>query len=96
MIDFLIENLEHVQWNNFISNSAAIDYLIANPDQRIEQHIVDLIWSNPNIFTYDYELILSSREDLNRDIVEYCYHPDRVLKLGFEEFDWLNDESNQE
>jgi len=36
---------------------------------------------NPSIFTYDYEAIKKSREDLNEEIIAKALHPKRIFRL---------------
>ena len=43
-------------------------------------------------YTYNYNLILSEREELNREIIAAAYHPDRITKwldAGFDIEDYL-------
>ena len=57
------------------SNASAIEYLEQHPE------LIDYgILSNPNIVTYDYDLIKKERFDIHRELHEYLYHPNRIQK----------------
>ena len=55
-------------------NPAAIGLLEANQD-KIRW---DILSRNPAIIVYDYDQMRTNKLTLNREVIEYCYHPDRV------------------
>ena len=65
-----------MQLRSLSQNPNAIEILEAYQD-KIDW---DIIWSNPSIFTYDYEQMKENKTDLHRDLIEYLYHPIRVAK----------------
>jgi hypothetical protein len=47
----------------------------------------DCLYSNPAIFTYDYDKIKTHFFNLNKEIIEWVYHPSRINK-----WIWILDE----
>lgn len=78
-ITILADNYDHPQicWARLSANPGAIDILKAHPE-RIDDCF---IWDNPNIFTYDYQLIKKHREPIKEALMQYLYHPNRIQKV---------------
>ena len=80
-IRLLEANPEKINWDQLSRNPSAIHLLEANQD-KIHWY---RLHNNPAIFTYDYDQLRVNKLALNREAIEYCYHPDRVeqyLEIG--------------
>ncbi len=70
--------INHLKWR-FLSdntNPAAIELLRAN-QKKIQWNIFS---ANPAIFTYDYAQIKLAKQEINREIIEEYYNPERFMK----------------
>jgi len=76
-IDLLEANQDKIDWRELSMNPVAIHLLEANQD-KIDW---DEFSHNPAIFTYDYQKLRTNKLTINREVVEYVYHPDRVERL---------------
>ena len=76
-IHLLEENPDEIDWEWLSGNPAAIHLLEANQD-KIDW---DEFSHNPAIFIYDYQKLRTNKLTINREVVEYVYHPDRVERL---------------
>jgi hypothetical protein len=74
-IELLKANQDKINWEKLSANPNAIDLLRSNPDKI---HIS--IYSNPSIFTYDYDQIRLNRVELHQELFEELYHISRVIK----------------
>jgi ribosomal protein L24E len=75
-IDLLEANPDKIKWNELSRNPNAIHLLKANPGK--------INWTelsiNPNIFTYDYEQMTKNKLNLNRELIEWFWNPERIQK----------------
>jgi len=71
-----------INWYYLSRNPNAIPILEKNMD-KIDNFI--FICKNPNalhlLFTYDFPEMKKTREQLNREIIEYVFHPLRLNRL---------------
>jgi hypothetical protein len=65
---------DKINWNKLCENPAAIHLLEHNQDKFYWCEI----FRNPAIFTYDYDIIKETFRDLNKEFIEYYYHPNRM------------------
>ena len=65
-----------IDWDRLSRNPNAIHLLEANP-HKIDWHELS---TNPNIFTYDYEQMTKNKLELNRELIEYYWRPERIEK----------------
>ena len=80
VIKFLDDNIykiEYWYWYYLSANPNAIELLKDNQDK--------IDWSmfstNPSIFTYDYEKMRDSNQDLKEEIIAKALHPKRIFRL---------------
>lgn len=59
------------------------------PHQSIYNVYMDVLCRNPSIFTYDYEKMKTSKNNINEEIIKYWYHPDKI-KIYLENNDDIN------
>jgi len=75
-IYLLEQNKDKINWHWLSENPNAIHLL--------EQNKNKINWTffsqNLAIFTYDYDKIKTDRKQINREIIEYVYHPKRLFK----------------
>ena len=80
-IHLLEANPDKIWWDEIVAVPEAIHLLEANQDKiRGGLNWYDLS-RNPAIFTYDYQKLRTNKLTINREVVEYVYHPDRVERL---------------
>jgi hypothetical protein len=76
-IDLIKDNLSYLDvkcWFNLCLNSAAIEIIEHNLDKI---SFINL-YQNPGIFTYNYDIIKQTREQLNKEIIIKHSHPDNI------------------
>jgi predicted HAD superfamily phosphohydrolase len=77
VIELLKENREKINWNMLSMNPNAIDILKQNVD-RINWNLLS---SNSSIFTYDYEKMRNSNQNLKEEIIAAALNPKRIFRL---------------
>ena len=95
-IHLLKQNPEKIDWKKLSKNPNAIPLLEQNVDK------IDWWWQvscNPSIFEIDYEALKARIEPIEEELMQKCYHPNRLFyylekynyDIGDEEY---MDESN--
>ena len=73
-IELLKENKDKINWISLSMNPNAIEILKKNQD-KIDWKYLSY---NPSIFTYDYKKIKKHNLNINREVIEYVFHPSRI------------------
>ena len=74
-IHLLEKNLDRIHW----------EYLSDNPNAThiIEQNLDKINWcdliKNPSIFEIDYQALQQRIEVFKEELIQKCYHPDRLV-----------------
>lgn len=88
-LELYSQMLKNIDKNIIKSNSVFMEPLIKNPNPKALDILFEYfdiiikyryylnIWSNPNIFRYDYEYIKTSRYDINKGIIYYHMKPNK-------------------
>jgi hypothetical protein len=82
-IHLLKLNLDKIDWEWLSRNSVAISLL----DGNLSEINCNYLSSNPAIFTYDYDKIKENRKQINKEIIEYYWHPKRMNLWMWQEDD---------
>ncbi len=87
MINYIIEHLQQhctgdmdkdgVYWNYLTENPSAVDFLKNHPN-KINY---DLIYFNPGIFDYDYEVINQRIDIYKKELLEKVLNPIRLMNI---------------
>jgi hypothetical protein len=81
-IHILEQNLDKVDWELLSENPNAIHIL----EQNLDKVHWDWLSTNPNaihlLLDYDYELIKKSKQELSKEIIEYVFHPLRLIRIS--------------
>ena len=81
-INLLENNLDKVNWYNLEANPAAIHLIKVNINKfsrKIKDQIIfdfTQLFSNPEIFEYDYQLIKETNKQINKEICEWQWQED--------------------
>ena len=78
-VNILMNNKDKIYWGTFCKNKNAIEYICKYYHNK--NNIDYLLYVNPSIFTYDYELIQKNNKELNEEIIIKALHPKRMLRL---------------
>ena len=84
-IQLLEANQDEIDWDELSLNPNAIHLLEVNQDEINWDELSE----NPSIFTYDYEQMTKNKLELNRELIEWFWHPTRVRMYLNEESDLL-------
>jgi hypothetical protein len=72
------QNLDKINWKLLTNNPCAIDLVKANQDKVEEWYYLS---QNPNIFTYNYELLTERISCFKEELISKIHHPKRIKKL---------------
>lgn len=75
-----MNKLDKVNWYDLAGNPNAVDIITANLDKYNFITYDTIVWSNPAIFTYDYEQMKATKDQLHANLIQELYHPARVAK----------------
>ena len=74
-IHILEQNLDKINWDNLSTNKNAIHLLEQNLDKISVYHLPD----NPAIFVIDYQVLQQRIEPFKEELIQKCFHPDRLV-----------------
>ena len=74
-INLLKQNPDKIEWLTLSINPNALDLLEQNPD-KIEW---DGLFSNSSIFEVDYQVLQQRIEPFKEELIQKCFHPDRLV-----------------
>jgi len=80
-VELLRQNPDKICWTNICENPYAIDLIEENIYKIRNDSQFRNLATNPAIFTYDYEIMKQTRMKLNKELIEYFWHPLRVEKM---------------
>lgn len=80
-IELLESHPERIDWDELISNPGAGHLLQNGPVVWQDDLKAMRLWSNPAIFTYDYQRLKQFKSGLHERLIAHLYHPSRIAKF---------------